>query len=74
MATCQTCGNDYDKAFELTMNGKRHTFDCFECAIQALAPQCAHCIARHAYSDTDWSAAGNTSVAHIAPRPRALEG
>jgi rhodanese-related sulfurtransferase len=40
---CETCGNEYDKAFEVTMNGQRHIFDCFECAIQALAPACAHC-------------------------------
>lgn len=43
MAKCETCGNDYDKAFQVVMNGKTHTFDCFECAIQALAPACAHC-------------------------------
>ena len=27
MAKCETCGNDYDKAFQVTMNGKSHTFD-----------------------------------------------
>lgn len=43
MATCETCGNDYDKAFQVTMGGTAHTFDSFECAIQALAPTCAHC-------------------------------
>lgn len=43
MATCETCGNDYDKAFQVTMNGKAHTFDSFECAINALAPTCGHC-------------------------------
>jgi hypothetical protein len=43
MATCETCGNDYDKAFQVTMNGRMHTFDSFECAIDALAPTCAHC-------------------------------
>ena len=43
MATCETCGNDYDKAFTVTENGKEHTFDSFECAIQALAPTCEHC-------------------------------
>lgn len=43
MATCETCGNDYDKAFEVTMGGKAHTFDSFECAIHALAPTCDHC-------------------------------
>ena len=40
---CETCGNDYDKAFQVTMAGKTHTFDSFECAIHALAPTCAHC-------------------------------
>jgi hypothetical protein len=40
---CEVCGNEYDKAFEVSTNGKRHVFDSFECAIQALAPRCAHC-------------------------------
>jgi phage terminase large subunit GpA-like protein len=43
MATCETCGNDYDKAFQVVMNGKAHIFDSFECAIHALAPMCEHC-------------------------------
>jgi hypothetical protein len=43
MATCETCGNDYDKTFQVTLNGKSHTYDSFECAIEALAPRCAHC-------------------------------
>jgi len=43
MAKCETCGNDYDKSFQVVMNGKTHDFDCFECAIQLLAPACAHC-------------------------------
>lgn len=43
MATCELCGNDYDKSFEIMMAGKSHTFDSFECAIQVLAPTCAHC-------------------------------
>ncbi len=43
MATCEVCGNQYDKAFEVRMGGKTHVFDSFECAIQALAPTCAHC-------------------------------
>ena len=43
MATCEVCGNEYDKAFTVTMAGKAHTFDSFECAIHALAPRCAHC-------------------------------
>ncbi len=41
--TCEVCGNQYDKAFEVRMGGKTHVFDSFECAIQALAPTCAHC-------------------------------
>ena len=43
MATCDTCGNDYDKAFEVTMAGHDYTFDSFECAIHLLAPGCSHC-------------------------------
>jgi hypothetical protein len=43
MGTCQTCGNSYDKAFDVTMRGETYTFDSFECAIQKLAPTCAHC-------------------------------
>ena len=40
---CDVCGNDYDKAFTVTMSGRVHTFDSFECAVHALAPVCAHC-------------------------------
>ncbi len=43
MARCEHCGNDYDKAFEVTVGGTSHVFDSFECAIQTLAPVCAHC-------------------------------
>ena len=43
MATCDVCHNEYDKAFEVVMRGKMHTFDCFECAIHALAPECRRC-------------------------------
>ncbi len=43
MATCAVCGNDYDKAFSVTMAGRTQTFDSFECAIHALAPHCEHC-------------------------------
>lgn len=43
MPKCEVCGNDYDKAFDVTAAGKKHTFDSFECAIHALAPQCEHC-------------------------------
>jgi hypothetical protein len=43
MDTCDVCGNDYDKAFTVTLGGATHTFDCFECAIHMLAPVCSHC-------------------------------
>ena len=43
MARCDLCGNDYDKAFTVVMSGGPYTFDSFECAIQKLAPTCAHC-------------------------------
>jgi hypothetical protein len=40
---CEVCGNDYDKSFEVILAGDRHVYDCFECAIHALAPVCDHC-------------------------------
>lgn len=46
MGQCQTCGNIYDKTFEVFKDGKSYFFDSFECAIHALAPECAHCHCR----------------------------
>lgn len=46
MAICDQCGNDYDKSFTVELGGRRSTFDSFECAIEALAPRCAHCSCR----------------------------
>jgi hypothetical protein len=46
MAKCELCGNEYDKAFTISQGGKSHVFDSFECAIQVLAPTCAHCSCR----------------------------
>jgi hypothetical protein len=43
MPVCEVCGNNYDKAFEVTLAGRSHVFDSFECAIHALAPTCEHC-------------------------------
>ena len=43
MVQCEVCGNDYDKPIEIIVRGESHFFDCFECAIQALAPECEHC-------------------------------
>ena len=45
MATCETCGNDYDKAFTITLAGQSEgrVFDSLECAIQGVAPTCGQC-------------------------------
>lgn len=43
---CDVCGNDYDKSFQVIAQGKNMTFDSFECAIHAMAPQCSHCQCR----------------------------
>ena len=43
MATCEVCGNDYDKSFEVVAAGERHVFDSLECAIHRMAPECEHC-------------------------------
>jgi hypothetical protein len=43
MPQCETCGNEYDKAMEITRDGETHVFDSFECAIHAIAPECGHC-------------------------------
>ena len=41
------CGLTRGKAFKVTTaDGKTMSFDAFECAIHALAPQCAHCQCR----------------------------
>jgi hypothetical protein len=56
MATCETCGNDYDRPLEVVLDGTVHTFDSFECAIHALAPTCVHCGCRiigHGLQDGD---------------------
>ncbi len=42
-ATCEVCGNLYDKAFAVKIDGRERWFDCFDCAIHALAPTCKHC-------------------------------
>ena len=47
MPRCETCGNDYDKAFTVTNHqGERHIYDSFECAIAGSAPRCPHCECR----------------------------
>lgn len=44
MATCDTCGNEYDRAFTVTLHsGETLTFDSVECAAQRIAPTCVTC-------------------------------
>lgn len=43
MERCEVCGNEYDKVFQVLLDGRAHHFDCFECAIHALAPVCQGC-------------------------------
>lgn len=43
MNKCEVCGNEYAGTFDVVMFGERHVFDCFECAIAALAPVCSNC-------------------------------
>lgn len=46
MGTCDKCGNSYDKTFTVTKEGETGTFDSFECAVDVMAPTCAHCECR----------------------------
>src|SRR5512134_1955085 len=40
---CEVCGNETGECFEVLMDGESHVFDCFECAIYALALHCVRC-------------------------------
>jgi len=40
---CDTCGNTNDNMFVIDKGTRWGTFDTFECAIEAMAPTCAHC-------------------------------
>lgn len=47
MKTCEVCGNEYDKCFEvIESTGRVHKFDSFECAIKSMAPVCPVCDCR----------------------------
>ncbi|MEV6657458.1 hypothetical protein [Nocardia fluminea] len=43
MTVCETCGNDYHRAFTVSRDGESWTFDSIECAASKLAPHCAQC-------------------------------
>lgn len=54
--TCEQCGSDYHRPLTVIQDGKEHTFDCFQCAIAGMAPDCAHCgckIIGHGMTETD---------------------
>jgi hypothetical protein len=63
MARCEVCGNDYDKSFSIELNGRKHLFDSFECAIQALAPSAHTAIAES--SVMGWKVGAGFIVAPI---------
>lgn len=43
MAICDSCGNNYEPSLTITTKDHTYHFDCFECAINRLAPACSHC-------------------------------
>jgi hypothetical protein len=43
MTRCETCGNEYARSITVTLDGRSHQYDSFECAIHALAPTCEGC-------------------------------
>lgn len=43
MKSCEVCDNVYENTFQVFIAGSSHEFDCFECAIHALAPRCYRC-------------------------------
>jgi hypothetical protein len=43
MATCETCGNEYDRYFESQLGCETQAFDSFDRAFYTVAPRCAHC-------------------------------
>ena len=46
MDTCSVCGNEYGKPMVVEVEGERHAFECFVCAVSVLAPECEYCGAR----------------------------
>lgn len=45
MKKCEVCGNEYEDLFEVKFKNDEpsYWFDCFECAIHRLAPECSLC-------------------------------
>jgi len=73
---CEVCGHESEDAFEVVRHVGRHTFDTFECAIYALAPQCANCGVRvmgHGVIEDDHTFCC-THCAEAGPRKEAKPG
>ena len=62
--TCEVCGNQYDKAFEVIAAGAHHVFDSFECAIQSWRRTASSAAATS--SGTGSRPAGGSTAARIA--------
>lgn len=43
MDNCAQCGNAYHEPLMITKGDQTLSFDCFECAIQHMAPVCVVC-------------------------------
>lgn len=43
---CEHCGKLVADLMEIRFQGRTRVFDCFECAIHAMAPPCRHCGSR----------------------------
>jgi hypothetical protein len=76
MTACTTCGNVYDKCFAVSVGNRTFMFDCFECAIHALAPTCQGCGCRvigHGTEGNGWiycsaHCAGKVGVTEVQDR------
>lgn len=54
MGVCDECGNEYDEAFEVRLQGQPESFDSLACALEAMTPRCAHCDARVEEPAASW--------------------
>jgi hypothetical protein len=73
MASCEVCGNEYDKMIEVSVaGGPRREFDSFECVLHELAPTCAHCGCRVVGHGVE--AAGTTYCCAHCARHAGVEG
>jgi hypothetical protein len=71
MATCEVCENEYDKAFEVIVAGKHHTFDSFECGSTRWR-QSAHTATAGSWGMA-WKPMDKSSAAFIARVPPAKQ-